>query len=231
MSAPHDDRPDPPPFRVQPPPPPPGPAWLTDGVDSANPWTVLDSQVRYDNPWVRIAHHEVRDAHGAPGLYGVLELKNWCGAVVAVDEQGRLPLVGQWRFGAAYYSWEVPQGGVPLDERGRCEPLPGAQRELREETGYTARHWLELLRMDMSNNITTEHCVAYVAWDLSPGPTAPDDTERLHLHKVPFGAVLGLIRDGVIRDATTIAAVQCLRLKHVAGELPADLMAALAAGL
>ena len=54
--------------------------------------------------------------------------------VVAVDDDGRLLLVGQHRYPLDEYSWEIPEGGA--DEG---EPLvDGARRELREETGFDA---------------------------------------------------------------------------------------------
>lgn len=214
-----------------PPSPPEAPPALMDGVEADNPWTVLEGGVRYDTPWLRLVHYDVLTPAGTPGQYGVVVYKGWAGAVLAVDGEGRVPLVGQWRFAGDYYSWEVPQGGMPLDAAGRCDPVAGAQRELREETGYAADHWREILRMDMSSSVSTEHAVCYVAWGLHAGVSAPEEVEKLHVRHLRLRDVYDLIRSGVIRDAITIAMVQRLRLMHLDGDLPSDLAAAVGRGL
>jgi len=193
--------------------------------DRANPWTTLDSRVVYDNPWVRLTHHEVLTPRQTPGIYGVIHFKNRAIGVLPIDAEGHTWLVGQYRFPLGLYSWEMPEGGGARDE----PPLAAAQRELREETGYTAGQWRELLQLHLSNSVTDEHAVCFLAWDLTPGPAQPEETEQLALRRLPFREVAALVWRGEITDVMTVAAVQRLELLLRRGEAPPALAAAIGA--
>lgn len=101
-------------------------------------------------------------------------------------------------------------GGAPLDEN----PLEAARRELREETGLTAERWTEAMQLHLSNSITDEHAIVYVAEGLSEGPTDFDETEVLDLRRLPLGEALRMAESGEITDALSVAAL--LRLRHLA---------------
>ncbi len=170
---------------------------------AANPWTLLDAETVYDNRWIRVEHHRVLTPGGNPGIYGKVCFKHRAVAVLALDAAERLVLVGQYRYTLDAYSWELPMGGSPLD----ADPLLHAQRELREETGLTARRWRELMRLHTSNSITDEIGHVYVATDLHAGTPAPEDTEALELETVAFETALERVRRGEITDAISAAAI------------------------
>ncbi|MGZ9202352.1 MAG: NUDIX domain-containing protein, partial [Caulobacteraceae bacterium] len=121
-------------------------------------------------------------------------------------------LVGQQRFALMSYSWEMPEGGAPVGE----DPLAGVQRELAEEAGLAARDWRQALSLDLSNSITDERALTWLAWGLSPAPRAPDETEVIAVARVPFTALMREIERGAIRDALTVATA--LRAYHMARE-------------
>ena len=194
--------------------------------ESRNPWALLSSEVRYENPWIRVTHHEVRHPGGPPGVYGIVHYKNLAVAVVPVDSDGRTWLVGQYRLPLQAYSWEIPEGGSPRDR----DPEEGARRELAEETGLTAGGWREILRLDLSNSVGDERAFCYVAWDLRPGPSAPDPSEELQLRRASLAQVLDLVLRGDITDALTVATMLRLKLLAEAGGLPPDLQRALDRG-
>lgn len=194
--------------------------------ESRNPWTLLSSEVRYENPWIRVTHHEIRHPTGAPGVYGVVHYKNLAVAVVPVDSDGRTWLVGQYRLPLGTYSWEIPEGGSPV---GR-DPEAGARRELAEETGLTAGGLREILRMDLSNSVGDERAICYVAWDLHPGRSAPDPSEELQLRRASLREVLERVIRGDITDALTVATMLRVKLLAEEGGLPADLQQALERG-
>jgi 8-oxo-dGTP pyrophosphatase MutT (NUDIX family) len=85
--------------------------------------------------------------------------------------------------------------------------LEGIQRELREETGVEARDWRELGRLDLSNSVTDEEAVLFVAHDLRHGQASPEPTESLTVRWVPFDEALAMTRDGRITDAISVAAI------------------------
>jgi 8-oxo-dGTP pyrophosphatase MutT (NUDIX family) len=161
------------------------------------PWRRYRRRVAYENAWITIWHDEVTRPDGNAGIYGVVHFANLAVGVVVLDDQDRVLLVGQHRYALDTYSWEIPEGGVPFDE----DPLEGARRELREETGYEADSWRELIRFDLSNSVSDERGVAYLATGLQEGEARPDETEELTIRWVPFDDALAMVERGEIRDA------------------------------
>ncbi len=148
-------------------------------------------------------HDEVDRPDGSPGIYGVVHFLNAAVGVVAVDDAGRLLLVGQHRYALDEYSWEIPEGGVAPDE-----PLEaGARRELREETGYEADAWRQLCRLSLSNSVTDERGALFLASGLRPGDASPDPTEELSVRWATLEEALAEIASGAIHDLLTIAGV------------------------
>lgn len=181
------------------------------------PWQVISAQTTYDNPWIRVTHHEVIHPSSAPGVYGVVGFKNRAVGVLPIRDDGLIPLVGQHRFPLDTYSWELPEGGGPLDEA----PIAAARRELSEETGYTAGEWRELARFDVSNSVTDEQAVCFLAWDLKPGSAAPEPSEEFAIRYVSFAELLALCLDGRITDSLTLVMVLTAEQRARRGELPA----------
>jgi 8-oxo-dGTP pyrophosphatase MutT (NUDIX family) len=176
--------------------------------DLGNPWRRLARRVAYENPWIRVDEDQVIRPDGKDGIYGVVHFKNRAVGVVPLDENDRVLLVGQYRYTLDQYSWEIPEGGVPLDE----DPLSGAQRELMEETGYTSAKWQELGRAHLSNSVSDEHAIYFLAEELIPGTPRPEGTERLSQRWVTFPEALALVERGEITDALSIIAIQRVTL-------------------
>lgn len=177
-----------------------------------NPWSRLSRKLAYENAWIQVFHDEVLRPDGKPGIYGVMHPRTHAVGVVALDERDRVLLVGQYRYTLDRYSWEIPEGGVPFDE----DPLEGARRELREETGIEAVNWRELGRVHLSNSITDEAGVAYLATGLSDGVASPDGTEEIEIRRVPFDEALAMTRDGRITDLLSVVALQQVALDRLA---------------
>lgn len=169
----------------------------------SNPWIRRSRARVYENPWIEVLHDEVTRPNGEPGIYGVVHFRSRAVGVVALDGDERVLLVGQYRYTLDRYSWEIPEGGSPLDE----DPLEGARRELAEETGYTARSWRELTRFTLSNSVTDEEGVMFVATDLTEGLASPDPTEALQVRWVSFADALAMVASGEIHDVMTQVAL------------------------
>ena len=179
---------------------------------SSGPWKRHSRRVAYENPWITVWHDEVTRPDGAPGIYGVVHFANLAVGVLALDETDRVLLVGQHRYALDAYSWEIPEGGVPAGEAA----LEGARRELREETGTEAATWHELARSHLSNSVSDELAVLYLATDLTAGVATPDGTEALEVRWLPFDEVLAMTFDGRLTDALTVLAVQRVALDRAA---------------
>jgi len=190
---------------------------------SGPPWAIRTAKTVYQNPWITVREYQATAPTGAPALYGVVNMHAYALAILPLHEDGSVTLVGQHRFALADYSWEIPEGGGPIGQ----DPLAGAQRELREETGLIAAEWREVLRLQLSNSVTDEQAVGYIALGLTPGDSEPDENEAFQVVRVPFRQVLELVTCGMIPDVLTVAMV--LRAYHMAqeGELPEALAKAM----
>jgi 8-oxo-dGTP pyrophosphatase MutT (NUDIX family) len=198
------------------------PGWLRP---HGRPWMRGPERLVYENPWIRVSHHEPTAPTGRPAQYGLVQFKNLAIAVLPLHDDGTVTLVGQHRFPFADYSWELPEGGSPHGE----DPLAGAKRELAEETGLQAREWRQVLQMQLSNSVTDERAVGYLALGLSPseGGHVRDETEEIALARVPFREALDAALAGHMADALTVAML--LRAYHMAreGALPDALAGAM----
>jgi len=137
-----------------------------------------------------------------------------CGSVVvlAVDEYGaepRILLERQYRHAAEDYLWEVPAGRIDPGE----PELKAAQRELLEETGYTAARWRRILNFYASPGFVAETMAVYLATGLHAGQAQPEEDEIIYKRMVPLPMAVGMVIRGTIRDAKTISSV--LWLDHV----------------
>jgi 8-oxo-dGTP pyrophosphatase MutT (NUDIX family) len=178
-----------------------------------NPWQILESKAIYDNPWIEITEHQVINPTGGKGIYGEVHFKNYAIGIIALDDDDQIWLVGQYRFPLKAYSWEIPEGGGPLN----THPLASAKRELLEETGLVAQHWEELLRMHLSNSVSDELAIIYLAKDFEQFEAQPEETEELLVKKVPFEEAYQMVLRGEITDSMSVAAI--LRLKLIKAEL------------
>jgi len=172
-------------------------------MPESNPWKTLGSRIVYDNPWIRVREDQVIRPDGGEGIYGVMETRIATG-VVPLDSDGCIYLVGQYRYPTKVYSWEIPEGGTDPGE----DPLTAIQRELKEETGLTARKWTPLGgEFHLSNCISSEIGFVFLAEDLIPGDAEPDGTEVLQVKRVPLDEALAMVDDNTIVDAVTIIAL------------------------
>ena len=190
---------------------------MTDAADKKiGPWRVFSERPVFDNPWINIVDCKVARPDGSPGEYGVVRFKNLAVGVLPIGEDGSVWLVGQHRFPLDRYSWELPEGGGPLDR----PPLEAAKRELAEETGLSARSWAELCRFDISNSVTDERARCFLAWDLELGEAAPEPSEALTVKRVSFNALLEMVMSGEITDSLTIVMTLTAYAKAQRGEAP-----------
>lgn len=177
-------------------------------------WRLDEASARYENPWMRVDDIPAVDPNGNPTLYGLVHFKNLAVGVIPYQD-GHIWLVGQSRVSFQNYSWEIPAGGDP----SRKDPVGTAHRELKEETGFSAGRMKEILYMEMSNSLTDEICVVYVATDLTPGETELESTEDISLMKISLDAALAAIDAGEIRHAVGVAAILKLDRMRALGQL------------
>ncbi len=167
-----------------------------------NPWQTLSSETVYDNNWIKVEHHQVINPSGNNGIYGTIHFKNLAVGIVVLDEDLNTYLVGQYRYPLNEYSLEIPEGGAPLSE----DPLEMAKKELKEETGISAKLWQQIGVLHTSNSATDEKAIIYLATELTFGAPQPEDTEQLIVNKIPFTTFISMIVEGKITDAISVCA-------------------------
>lgn len=183
--------------------------------DARNPWTVLSSEKIYENAWIALTEHQVLNPAGGKGIYGVVHFQNLAIGVVPYAA-GKIWLVGQYRFPLDAYSWELPEGGGAL----AVDPVESAARELQEETGLRADKYETLLEMDLSNSVTDERAIVYLATGLHEGAASPEDTEELKVRTVTLAEAYAMVERREIRDSLTVAAIYKMRILELEGKLP-----------
>jgi len=180
---------------------------LADGV---NPYSVLSSREVCDKPetWFRVRVDRVRLAveEGAVPKefdYTVAEIGPSVG-VVALDGEGRIRLVGQWRYTFGRYSWEIPTGIVDGTDE---DELAAAKRELLEETGLSAAAWVKLGSIDNSNGSTHDVGHLFLAAELTESRAQPDATEIIQMDWVDFWEAIELVHENAITESLSVAAI------------------------
>jgi len=122
--------------------------------------------------------------------------------VMPIDEKGRALLARQYRLPARDYLWEIPAGRMDPGET----PLQAAKRELKEETGLSAKKWTKLFSLYMSPGFLAEKMHIYVARDLKQGETNLMGDERIESRWFTAKEMNEMIKSGKIIDGKTIAA-------------------------
>lgn len=181
---------------------------MSKNNETRNPWKSLKHESVYDNKWITVSHEEVLNPNGNDGIYGVVHFKYLAIGIIPLDENNNTWIVGQYRYPLKQYSWEIPEGGGLLNE----DPLASAKRELLEECGLVASDWNEILRMHLSNSVSDELAIIYVAKGLTQKQSDPEDSELLQVKKIPFDKVYEMVLNGEITDSMSVAGILKLKL-------------------
>lgn len=168
-----------------------------------NPWKTKHSELKYENPWISVTEHQVVNAAGNDGIYGTVHFKNIAIGIIPLDKDNNTWLVGQFRYPLNQYSWEICEGGG----KHHVDPLISAKRELLEELGIKAEKWEKLLDMHLSNSVSDEVGIIYVAKDLTYHNPEPEEDEILELRKVSLYDAYEMVMNGEITDSLSVAGI------------------------
>jgi len=163
--------------------------------------------------WINVLENDVRFADGTTSTFTTIEKPDYA-AVIAIDADGLLYLVEQYRYAIARRSLEIPMGamhdGEPFD------PLRTARKELEEETGLIADEMRLLGSLVSSGGYMKQQCYAFIAKNLRIGIRAPEQAEQgMTVHKHSISEVEDMIRTGRIDNVATIAAISLARLHQL----------------
>lgn len=183
-------------------------------TDSPPEIVTLASRIAYRNRWLQVREDEVQRADGSRGLYGVVEKPDFA-VIVPVEADGSLHLVEQYRYPVGGRYWELPQGA--WEQAPDADPVDLARGELREETGLVAGRMTQLGHLFLAAGFANQGYHVFLAEDLAHTATALEVEEQGLVTRVfPRAEVLAMIRDGRIKDATTVAALSLVNLHRPA---------------
>jgi 8-oxo-dGTP pyrophosphatase MutT (NUDIX family) len=183
--------------------------------EAKNPWQIISEKNIYDNPWISVTEFDVINPNGGNGIYGKVHFKNVAVGILTLDQELNTHLVGQYRFPLDSFSWEIPEGGGSNDE----SILDSAKRELLEETGLMAREWTQIQMMHLSNSVTDEVAILFLARNLEQHAARPEETEKLLVKKIPFEHAYQMVESGAITDSMSVAAIQKVKLMLLDGRI------------
>ncbi len=160
----------------------------------------LASRIIYEGRAVRLRIDTVQTPGGRETTREIVEHSD-CVAIVAVDRDGNVLLVKQYRTPAGKELLEIPAGGIDPGEDAET----AVRRELQEEIGYLPRQLKRLGGFYSAPGYATEYLHLYLATDLTPSQLYAEDTESIKLVSVPVSRIPALIASGEICDAKSIA--------------------------
>jgi ADP-ribose pyrophosphatase len=158
----------------------------------------------------RIIRLDVESVTLPNGAVAELEIVRHPGgaAAVALDENGNICLLRQYRHAAGGWLWELPAGKLDAGEA----PLTAAQRELEEEAGVRATRWAPLGKYLSSPGVFTETLHLFLAQGLVPTKPNHEAHELIEVHWLPFDQAVAMAHAGEILDGKTV--IGLLRAQH-----------------
>lgn len=168
----------------------------------------LHSRRVYKNQWLTVLEDNVEFENGHKGIYSVVQNRDF--AMVAPYEAHKFTLVKVYRYPTKRYGWEFPSGGIENES-----PTEAAIRELREETGITAKSIKQIGFIHIANGFSTQGAYLFLATDLRRGTQQLESTESgLEVSSFSANELEMMIRNGEITDAPTINIYGLLKIKH-----------------
>lgn len=165
-------------------------------------WSRIDAQTLFRHRLFELRREELAADDGAGRREAmVLDAPPWVN-IIALDDERRVLLVRQWRFGIAAPTLEIPGGMVEGET-----PRAAAERELLEETGYRAARWTLLGEVDPNPAFLTNRCSTFLAEGLERvGEPTGDGEEEIRVETAALDEIASLVARGEIRHALVVAA-------------------------
>ena len=168
-----------------------------------NPVRLVSSRNVHQGSLVRLREDRVVLPHGTEATYEFVEIKHGS-SVLAMEENGDVWLVLEWKYAIDRPSLEVVSGGIEPNET----PIEAAHRELREELGKAARELIPLGHVDPFTTMLRCPNYLFLARGLSETERAPEEAEsNMELRRMPFQRAYELAVSGEIIHGSSCVAI------------------------
>lgn len=168
----------------------------------------MSSKIVHQNPWYSVREDEVTRPDGKPGTYFVTQMPH-PGALVVPYDGERLYLVKQYRYAIEQDIWAFPAGHSNSDNQ-----LEDAQRELQEETGFTAEHWQNLGTVALAPGWSSAQIICYLATGLTKQTELREETESdMVMQGFTPTELINLIKTTNLYDALLLNVLPLLEIK------------------
>jgi ADP-ribose pyrophosphatase len=162
----------------------------------------ISSEMLYEGRILNLRRDKVQVVNGGVSYREIVE-HNGGVALIAVKDDLKVIMVKQFRKPIEHVTLEVPAGKI---EKGE-DPYTTAVRELKEETGYTAKNIELICKFYPSVGYSMESLYIYLCTDLTPGDTEFDEHEALDVLEYDLDELYNMAIEGELEDAKTIIAV------------------------
>lgn len=175
--------------------------------------TLIDSIEIASGKWIKITHDRVKLPNGEESFREYIKHPGAV-AVLAVTTDNKIVLEYQYRHPVESVMLEIPAGKLEPQE----DPLNAAKRELLEETGYQAKHWLKLGSCLPCIGYSTERITYYLAKELEEGTPTLDEGEFVETILLDVNECFDLAYRGEITDSKTLSGLM-LYQGYLSGKL------------
>lgn len=165
-------------------------------------WLDRGDTIIYDSDWVRLVTTDVVMPDGTQVDHHVVRMPRPAAGCLLLDA-GRLLLLYRHRFITDSWGWEIPAGGVDLDET----PAEAARREAREESGWEPRTVDHLCTFHPANGLLDQAFHIFVSADAVHRGEPEDPNEAARIEWIDTAEVRSLLVNGSITDGLSFAAI------------------------
>jgi ADP-ribose pyrophosphatase len=163
---------------------------------------ILKSEVLYQGKVFRLQRDTVIEPGGVQADRDII-VHPGSVVVMPIFKDGRVLLIRQYRHSVGEFLWELVAGRMEPNET----PVAAAQRELLEETGYTAKRLRKLMRVVPTPGFVNEWMWIFAAEGLTEGAAQPEEDERITPRIFTLKEAEKMIERGTLRDAKSICGI------------------------
>jgi len=168
------------------------------------PWKTIKPRTVFRSQYLNVREDDVRRPDGTTGRYAYIEHGGGGGVgVVVYDARGRIYLTKEYKYPVRAFGYHLPSGGIEPGER----PLVSAKRELKEETGFTAKTWRALGTLATTDGSSDEIAYLFLVQDITAGKVMAQPLEPMTIVRMPLKKAVQMALDGRITCSYAVAGI------------------------